>query len=51
MCRVHYLRVRESLPQSSDINALAQYWKVHYNTIHGKGTVQKAIDAYAKYVL
>lgn len=29
---------------------LAQYWKRHYNTVKGKGRVQKAIDNYYEWV-
>lgn len=37
MCRIHYYRVRDPLPAPEDINGLANYWKVHYNTLGGKG--------------
>ena len=43
MCRVHYYRRPEALPKANDIKALAQYWKDHYNTIHGAGTVSEFI--------
>jgi len=39
LCRLHYWRVPEPLP--SDIKGLANYWKVHYNTYLGKGTVER----------
>jgi hypothetical protein len=39
MCRVHYYRVKDPLPDSSDLIGLADYWKTHYNTKLGKGTV------------
>lgn len=46
MCRIHYLRQSEPLPPANDLNALAAYWKQHYNTPAGKGTEQKFIDAF-----
>lgn len=39
MARVHYWRVAEPLPEMSDTHGMAQYWKTHYNTAKGKGTV------------
>lgn len=41
MCRVHYLRVSDPLPPANDIERLAKYWKQHYNTQAGKGSVEK----------
>ncbi len=49
MCRVHYLRVPEKLPE--DLNGYAYYWKKYYNTNLGKGTEQEFINNYKKYVL
>lgn len=49
MTRVHYLRIKEPLPPADDVHALALYWKRHYNTPLGKGTVDKAIDKYNEY--
>jgi hypothetical protein len=39
MCRVRYMRVRESMP--SDANGLARYWKQYYNTPLGAGTLDE----------
>lgn len=50
MARIHYLRVKSPLPHHKDIEALASYWKSHYNTKLGKGTVKKAIESYEYYV-
>ena len=42
MCRIHYWRVREALPRDPwDAFALGGYWKAHYNTIQGAGSVGK----------
>lgn len=49
MCRAHYLRVREPLPNATDIKALAVYWKKYYNTALGKGTVEEFINNYKKF--
>ena len=43
MCRVHYYRVKYALPKANDIKALASYWKDHYNTKDGAGTVEEFI--------
>ncbi|NAX21278.1 hypothetical protein [Vibrio sp. V39_P1S14PM300] len=37
MCRIHYLRVPAALPEAGDIQAMANYWKQHYNTPLGAG--------------
>lgn len=37
MCRVAYWRVPGPLPDASDIDGLAAYWKQHYNTRLGAG--------------
>jgi len=50
MCRVHYLRVKEKIPAANNIVELARYWKIYYNSIKGKGTIEKAIEKYKKYV-
>ena len=53
MARVHYLRVKEAIPNELEYNeehsyifALAQYWKDHYNTHLGAGTVEKFVEAW-----
>lgn len=48
MARLHYRRVPYALPTSTV--GQARYWKVHYNTVAGKGTVEKYMDAYDYYV-
>lgn len=51
MARVHYLRVKETLPSCKDVWAMAEYWKQYYNTPKGKGTVKEFVDNYKKYCL
>lgn len=48
--RLHYLRKPDPLPNHRDVEAMARYWKKHYNTVYGKGTVTKAIESYGEYV-
>lgn len=49
MCRVHYLRVKETIP--TDLSGWAGYWKEHYNTRSGKGTPEEFICNYKRLVL
>ena len=35
---------RLSSPIPNDMASQAQYWKTHYNTVAGSGTVEKFID-------
>lgn len=44
LCRVHYLRDREPLPEADDIDGLAATWKRHYNTRLGRGTAAEFAD-------
>ena len=46
MARAHYLRVPEPLPDAGDVEALAAYWKQHYNTPAGAGTEEEFVDSY-----
>lgn len=41
MCRIHYLRTPDPLPQSGDTAGQAKYWKQYYNTPLGRGTVEE----------
>ena len=34
---------KEALPEAGDIEGQGQYWKAHYNTPLGKGTVTKYV--------
>lgn len=51
MARAHYLRVPETLPGSDDSLGLAGYWKSHYNTTAGAGTVAQALSHYQRYAV
>jgi hypothetical protein len=43
MCRTLYYRVSEPLPAVNDIPAMARYWKDHYNTSRGAGTIDEYV--------
>ena len=44
-CRLHYRRVPSSLPKKSNKEAQAKYWKKHYNSHLGKGTIKHFMEA------
>jgi hypothetical protein len=44
MCRIHYMRVSDPLPQPGDLKGMAEYWKEHYNTFEGAGTVEEYME-------
>lgn len=46
MARVHYMRVPAPLPRADDVEGMAHYWKDHYNTHQGKGTVAEFVKHY-----
>jgi len=47
MARVHYYRVgKEAVPDARNVRALAEYYKVNYNTVKGKATIEEAIKNY-----
>ncbi len=43
MCRFHYRRVPSAIPKTK--SGRAKYWKVHYNTMKGKGTTEHYMEA------
>ena len=48
--RLRYRVVPSPLPAADDIRGLAEYWKQHYNTHLGKGTVEQFRENYTKYL-
>lgn len=50
MCRVHYLRAPGALPGATDLVALWEYYKQHYNTPLGAATAQQFYKNYHKLV-
>lgn len=53
MARIHYYRVPKPIPKfyenRKDTRLLARYWKAHYNTSLGAGTVPEAVYNYRKF--
>jgi len=43
VCRLCYYRKPDALPEAGDIEGQASFWKQHYNTIFGAGTVSKYV--------
>lgn len=50
MARVHYYRVPMALPLADNVEEMAHYWKLYYNTPEGKGTVAEFVHNYNKFV-
>lgn len=48
MCRVHYLRVPEPIPDY--LGGQAAYWKKYYNTELGRGTVQEYLNSWNRFI-
>jgi len=48
MCRVHYYRVKEPLPD--DLPGQAAYWKQYYNTPSGAGTEAQYRSSWNRFV-
>lgn len=46
MCRTFYLRIPTRLPDADDVPGMAAYWKQHYNTHLGAGTIAQFISNY-----
>ncbi|MBL4613611.1 MAG: hypothetical protein JKY27_01880 [Magnetovibrio sp.] len=50
MARLIFWRQSDPMPtDANDLQALGQYWKDHYNTINGAGTVDEWVENYTKY--
>ncbi len=50
MCRIHYARRREPLPEIGDIEGYGRYWKKHYNTSAGRGTPEGFVKKFEFYL-
>ena len=46
MARIHYMRVKEKLPSSENVEDIWAYYKKYYNTEHGKSQENIAISKY-----
>lgn len=50
IARLKYYRIDEPLPAANDVEGLARYWKAHYNSPQGAGTVEEFVDNWHRYV-
>jgi hypothetical protein len=50
ICRLHYYRVPKAIPDANDLDGLSNYWKVFYNSVKGKGTVDEFKENYVRFV-
>ena len=48
IARIKFWMIPEAMPPANDIVALGKYYKVYYNTIHGKATVDEFVHNYPK---
>lgn len=48
IARLVYWRRPEPLPKADDAEGLAAYWKAHFNTSEGKGSVEKALPHFER---
>jgi hypothetical protein len=48
MCRVHYRRAPNAIPEAKDAKGMAELWKRVYNTYLGAGTAEKALPYFRK---
>lgn len=48
IARLVYWRVPTPLPAHNDIEGLAKYWKKHYNTEKGRGTVEDFCNSWSE---
>jgi hypothetical protein len=46
ICRIHYLRVVDPIPDKNDLKGLFNYYKKYYNTYKGKATEEEVMDNY-----
>ena len=51
MCRIHYWRRPEPLPDADDADGMGEYWKRWYNSNLGAGTADGFARDYRQYVL
>lgn len=49
-CRVLYFRAPEAMPHEDDLDGMAAFWKLRYNTPLGRGRPEQWLDAYRTHV-
>lgn len=50
MCRIHYRRHPKKLPPANNARAMAEYWKLVYNTPLGAGSIESFEQSFTTYV-
>lgn len=50
MARIHYYRVPMAMPDAYNVEQLAHYWKLYYNTPEGRGTIDEFGNNYLRYL-
>lgn len=50
MCRVHYFRAPEAIPEAGQLHAQAALWKLRYNTPRGKGSASEYVANWRHYM-
>lgn len=50
MCRLHYARIKDPIPHKNNVDALWEYYKLHYNTVNGKAQKDRSIAAYNRFL-
>lgn len=51
IARLVYFRKPQALPGEEDVDAMADYWKAHYNTHKGKGRPEQFIRKSRRHIL
>ena len=50
MTRIHYARIKKTLPPANDVNAIWDYYKTYYNTSAGKAQKDDSIKKYHDFI-
>lgn len=50
ICRAHYLRAAFAIPDAGDLEAIWQYYRLHYNSLEGAATQENFMACYFRYV-
>lgn len=48
-CRLKYYSIKSKLPKENDIEKMAAFWSIFYNSVYGAGKVTEYIKKYDKY--
>lgn len=50
ICRIHYHRIKQSLPDAEDARGMAEYHKKYYNSAQGAADVERNTDVFQKII-